>query len=181
MPKGAKLKVNVRHGELKFANVSNLKADLSHSKLVANSIGGSSTFINASYTNVNVNDWLDGDLKLNYVEDANLTNVKRLVLTSNSSNININTLINNALIDGSFGDLNISNIDDSFNSLNIILENSDAVIKLPKTNYDLLFKGNRSKFNNVSTNKKVINNYPEGGNSNKTIVVNAKYSNVVMQ
>jgi len=45
MPKGAKLKVNVRHGELKFANVSNLKADLSHSKLVANSIGGSSTSV----------------------------------------------------------------------------------------------------------------------------------------
>jgi len=98
------------------------------------------------------------------------------VLTSNSSNININTLKNNALIDGSFGDLNIKNIDDSFSSLNIILENSDAVIKLPKTNYNLLFKGNRSKFNNERTNKKVIKNYPEGGSSDKTIMVNAKYS-----
>ena len=182
MPKGAKLKVNVRHGELNFAsNVSNLKAELSHSKLVANSIGGSSTSINASYTSVNVRDWLDGDLKLNFVEEANLTNVKRLVLTSNSSNINIDSLIDRALIDGSFGDLNIKNIDDSFNSLNIILENSDAVIKLPNTDYDLLFRGSRSKFNNESTSKKVIKNYPEGGNSNKTIVVNAKYSNVIMQ
>ncbi len=181
MPKDAKLKVNVRHGELKFANVSNLKADLSHSKLTANSIDGGSTSINASYTNVKVKDWLNGDLKLNYVEDAKLNSVKRLVLTSNSSNINIDTLINSALIDGSFGDLNIRNIDNSFSSLNIILENSDAVIKLPKSDYDLLFRGNRSKFNNENTNKKVIKNYPEGGSSNKTIVVNAKYSNVVMQ
>lgn len=181
IPKDAKLKVNVRHGELKFANVSNIKADLSHSKLTANSVGGSSTSINASYTDVKVGDWLDGDLKLNYVEDAKLNSVKRLVLTSNSSNINIDTLINSALIDGSFGDLNIRNIDNSFSSLNIILENSDAVIKLPKSDYDLLFRGNRSKFNNENTNKKVIKNYPEGGSSNKTIVVNAKYSNVVMQ
>ncbi len=182
MPKDAKLKVNVRHGELKFvSNVSNLKADLSHSKLVANSIDGSSTSINASYTDVSINNWIEGDLKLNYVEEAKLNNVRRLVLTSNSSNIDINSLINRAIIDGSFGDLTISNIDDSFSSLNIILENSDAVISLPKTDYDLLFRGSRSKFNNESTSKKVIKNYPEGGNSNKTIVVNAKYSNVTMQ
>lgn len=182
MPKGAKLKVNVRHGELKFvSDISNLKADLSHSKLVANSIDGSSTSINASYTHVKVNDWLDGDLKLNYVEDANLKNVGRLVLASNSSNININTLSGRALIDGSFGELVIAKIDDSFNSLNIILENSEATIALPETDYDLLFRGNRSKFNNESTSKKVIKNYPDGSNSNKTIVVNAKYSNVIMQ
>src|SRR5690606_35083021 len=36
MPKNAKLKVNVKHGELKFAsNVSNLKADLVHTKFTA--------------------------------------------------------------------------------------------------------------------------------------------------
>lgn len=182
MPKGAKLKVNVRHGELKFvSNISNLKADLSHSKFVANSIDGSSTSINASYTHVKVNDWLDGDLKLNYVEDAILKNVKKLVLTSNSSNINIHSLSSNALIDGSFGELIIDKIEDSFNSLNIILENSEASISLPKTDYDLLFRGNRSKFNNESTSKKVIKNYPEGSNSSRTIVVNAKYSNIIMQ
>jgi hypothetical protein len=182
MPKDAKLKVNVRHGELKFvSNISNLKADLSHSKLVANSIDGSSTSINASYTQVKVNDWIDGDLKLNYVENANLKNVSRLVLTSNSSDININSLSGHALIDGSFGELVINKIDDSFNSLNIILENSEATIALPETDYDLLFRGNRSKFNNESTPKKVIKNYPEGSSSNRTIVVNAKYSNVIMQ
>ena len=182
MPKKAKLKMNVRHGELKFvSNISNLKADLSHSSLVANSIDGSSTSINASYTPVKVSNWLDGDLKLNYVENANLENVKTLVLTSNSSNIKIDSLMSNALIDGSFGELVIASIDNSFNSLNIILENSDASINLPETDYDLLFRGNRSKFNNESTSKKVIKNYPEGSNSSKTIVVNAKYSNVIMQ
>jgi hypothetical protein len=182
MPKGAKLKVNVRHGELKFAsNISNLEADLSHSKFVANGIDGSSTSINASYTHVKVKDWLNGDLKLNYVENADLENVERLVLTSNSSNININSLSNNALIDGSFGELSINSIDDAFKSLNIILENSEATIALPKTDFELLFKGNRSKFNNESTSKKVIKNYPEGGSSDKLIVVNAKFSEVNMQ
>lgn len=182
MPKDAKLKVNVRHGELKVsAIINNLKADLTHSALVANSIDGSSTSIDASYSDVNVNNWIKGDLKLNYVENAILDNVRRLVLTSNSSDISIGKVFNSALIDGSFGDLVIENIDDDFNSLNIILENSDANISLPRSNYELLFKGNRSKLNDERTDKKVIKNYPEGANSDKTIVVNAKYSNVVMQ
>ena len=53
MPKGTKLKLNVRHGELKIVSViHNLKADLSHSTLVVESINGSNTSINASYTPV---------------------------------------------------------------------------------------------------------------------------------
>ncbi|NND10830.1 MAG: hypothetical protein HKN96_06440, partial [Flavobacteriaceae bacterium] len=176
------LKVNVRHGELKFANVVyDLKADLSHSKFVAIGVDGSSTSIDASYTVVIVDDWNEGELKLNYVEVAELASVETLILTANSSNIHIEDLKSDALIDGSFGKLSVKSIDDLFNSLNVILENSDAVINLPNTDYDLLFNGNRSKFNNESTTKKLIKNYPEGGSSDRTIVVNAKYSNVVMQ
>ncbi|NNK27769.1 MAG: hypothetical protein HKP06_05960, partial [Flavobacteriaceae bacterium] len=117
----------------------------------------------------------------NYVEVAELASVETLILTANSSNIHIEDLKSDALIDGSFGKLSVKSIDDLFNSLNVILENSDAVINLPNTDYDLLFNGNRSKFNNESTTKKLIKNYPEGGSSDRTIVVNAKYSNVVMQ
>ncbi|MBT8270271.1 MAG: hypothetical protein KJN59_13705 [Bacteroidia bacterium] len=182
MPKDAKLKMDVRHGELKFSSVIyDLKADLSHSKLAANSIDGRNTSINASYTLVDINDWRAGSLNLNFVDNANLNAAKTISLTSNSSNVNINSITDNAIIDGSFGDLIINSVSSTFNNLNIYLENSDASIQLPKTDYDLTFKGNRSKLNKKPTDKHVINNYPQGQNSSdKTILINARFSNVIM-
>ena len=184
MPKDTKLKVNVRHGELKFASViHNLKADLSHASLIAERVDGSNTSISASYSPVLVYNWDAGELRLNYVEDALLKNVKTLALHSNSSNINIDYLSGNSIINGSFGDLIIHNILDSFNNLNIVLENSDANIKLPKTDYNLQYQGNRTRFKHP---KKTTNDNSSSfstGNlsSNKTIVINAKYSTIVMQ
>ena len=100
MPKDTKLKVNVRHGELKFTSVIyNLKADLTHSSLLAERIDGSNTSISASYSPVLVNNWDAGELKLRYVDDALLKHVKSLVLFSNSSDINIDYLKGNSIED----------------------------------------------------------------------------------
>jgi len=179
MPKKAKLKVNVRHGELKMVSViTNLKADISHSALLANSIDGGDTFINASYSSILIDNWNSGELELNYVEDAVLKQVDVLMLNSNSSNIDIDNLSGNAVIDGSFGDLSIHNIGDSFSNVNIVLLNSDALLNLPKTDYNLFFKGTNSRFNNESTSSKTIKKNTTG---NKAIVINAKYSSVVTQ
>ncbi|WP_298236841.1 hypothetical protein [uncultured Algibacter sp.] len=184
MPKDAKLKVNVRHGELKFAaNIDNLKADLSHTKFIAHSINGSSTSINASYSPIKVMHWNVGELNLNYVKKAQLSNVKQMVLTANSSDIEIENLLGNAIIDGSIGDLKILKIDDNFTNLNIILQNTDAVITLPKVNYNLQYKGDRTRFTHPKKIAKENTSSFSTGNldSGKSIVVNAKYSNVVMQ
>lgn len=184
MPKGAKLKVNVRYGELKMASlIQNLKADLSHTSLVANSIDGSQTSINASYSPVTISNWMMGELKLNYVEKANINLVNRMVLSANSSNINIGTLQGNAIIDGSFGDLIIGNITDTFSNLNIVLENSKAKVSLPKADYNLQFKGKYSRLKHPKKSTDEVNSSFSTGNltSNKTIVVNAKYSQVTMQ
>lgn len=184
MPKNAKLKVNVKHGELKFAsNISNLKADLVHTKFTANSINGSSTSINASYAPVLVTDWNLGELNLNYVEDAKISNVKHLVLTSNSSSVIIDKVITNAIIDGSFGELKILNVDDNFTGMNVILHNSDMVMVLPKTNYNLQFRGNQSFLKHPkNSNKEILKQYKLGDlTSEKTIVLNTKFSNVKLQ
>ena len=184
MPKDTKLKVNVRHGELKFASViHNLKADLSHSSLLADHIDGSETSINASYSPLLVGNWDAGELKIKYIEDALLKKVNTLVLYSNSSNITIDYLAGNSIIDGSFGNLTINNILDSFNNLNVVLENSDAHIKLPKTDYKLQYKGSRSRLNHPdSESKENVSSFSTGElDSARTIVLNAKYSNIYMQ
>ena len=184
MPKGAKLKVNVRYGELKMASlINNIKAELSHTSLLANSIDGSQTSINASYSPVKITNWIMGELKLNYVEKAEINLVSRLVLSANSSNINIGELQGNAIIDGSFGDLIIGNITDDFNNLNIVLENSKAKVILPKTDYNLQYKGKYSQLKHPKNTTNDVNASFSTGDlaSNKTIVVNAKYSEIELQ
>ncbi len=174
MPKKAKLKLNVRHGELKIVSaILNATGNISHTNLLAKDIDGSDTSINVSYSDVLVNDWKNGTLGLKYVDNALIKNVQSLTLNSNSSNINIDYLSGNNIIDGSFGELTIHSILDTFSNLNIVLENSDAWIKLPKVDYILMFKGERSKFNNEITKTKTVS-----GDSGKSIVINAKYSSV---
>ncbi len=182
MPKKAKLKLNVKHGELKMVSIiSNSKGNVDYGTLLAKNIDGSDTSINVSYSNVSIDEWKEGELKLNYVEKAVLKNVNELVLNSVSSDVNIDHLGGNTIIDGSFGELVIQEILPSFNNLNIVLENSDAILKLPKTNFNLFFKGNQSLFNNENTSNKTIKNHPNNTNSNKTIVINAKYSSVITE
>ncbi|WP_157607867.1 hypothetical protein [Seonamhaeicola sp. S2-3] len=183
MPKDAKLKVNVRHGEIEFAsNIDNLKANLAYTKLTANSINGGLTSINASYSPVYVTNWNLGELNLHYAKTVELNNVKHLVLNSNSSNVTIDNLLGNAIIDGNIGDLNILRIDDNFTNLNVIIQNCDAFIALPKVNYNLQYKGNRSRISHPKKENDNTSTFSTGNLSNgKSIVVNAKYSNVIMK
>ena len=184
MPKNAKLNMNVRHGELKMSSVIyNLKANISHATLLANHIDGSETSISVAYSPVQVTTWSDGELNLKYVEDAHLNTVASLRLNSNSSDMYIDNLTGTAIIDGSFGDLSIYKISETFTNLNIILENSEAVIKLPSNtvDYSMYFKGNRSRLNNELTTQQTINNYPNSKKTGKTIVINAKFSEVALK
>lgn len=182
IPKKAKLKTNIRHGELKLSSVIyNMSGDISHSFLVAEHIDGGDTSINVSYSPVVIDTWSLGALNLNFVDKSQIKNAHNLVLNSKSSNINIENLTDTGIIDGSFGDLTISNLTSSFKNLNLVLENSDALINLPKDiDYTMYFKGNRSKYNNKSTTQKTVRNYPDGQSSNRTIIVNAKFSNVII-
>lgn len=174
IPKKAKLKLNVRHGELKVASaVFNAEGNISHSSLLAQSIDGSTTSINTAYSDVFVKEWKNGTLGLKYVDNAILQNVQSLTLNSNSSNIGIDYLSGNTIIDGSFGELTIHNILDDFKNLNVILDNSEAFIKLPSVDFNLMFRGERSRLNNEITKSKNDNK-----NSDKSIIINAKFSNV---
>lgn len=183
IPKKAKLKVNVRHGELTFASViHDLKADVAYAPFTATEIDGGSTSINISYAPVLVENWKQGELILKYVDEAILDSAERLILTSNSSNVELANLLGSAMIDGSFGDLDILNIADSFSNLTLFVENSQARIALPKAAYSLQYKGNRSKFSHPDQQGGNETSYNLGDlSSGKSIVLNAKFSQVSMQ
>ena len=189
MPKGTKTEVNVKHGELKMANAYDMKADLNYAKLTANSIDGGKTLINASYAPVYVNVWHDGALKVNYVEDCRLNSVKNINLQSNSSDVNINEFRTNGVLSGSFGNLFIGRIADGFESLDVVLENTDASMTLPNTAFDFYYNGKKSRFEashlslkeTNTFDRKILKGHHKSSNSGRSITITANYSNVSVQ
>lgn len=190
MPKGTKTEVNVRHGELKMADAYNLKANLNYTTMTANSIDGGKTLINASYAPVIVNNWQDGTLAIKYVDECKINTVKNIQLNANSSDVVINTILKNAMLSGSFGNLFINDISNDFGNIDIVLENTDAKLKLPVTAYTFTYNGKKStllypKSLQLNTSKEnglvKVKGFNKSNNSGKTVTINATYSNVKMQ
>ncbi len=191
MPKGAKLRLNIRHGDVQLAEVSNnIKASLSHTKLSANIIDGDQTFIKASYSPVFVRQWNNGKLAVNYVKNCRIQSAKNLLVNADSSNIYIQQLDENGAISGSFGVITIANLGESFSSLDLAVQNSDFKLKLPDTAFNLSYSGAQSLISlprtlEINTRKNFgnvfINGFKGTRSTDKIITINAKYSEVVLQ
>ena len=188
MPKKAKLKLNVRHGEVTLASTSeNVNAKLSHAALYANVINGANTTIESSYAPVHVTKWNDGALKVNFVETVDLQLVNTINLMSNSSNVSVGTFGEKGIISGTFGNLLIHNVSDTFKTLDIILENTDARIQLPSSAFKLYYIGSNSSISYPETvtgteNKTqfntIVRGFQKANNTGSEININAKYSEV---
>ena len=81
----------------------------------------------------------------------------------------------------------IHNISDSFETLDIILENTDARIQLPATAFKLYYIGSNSRISYpesvVGTENKtqfntIVRGYQHKNNTGREININAKYSEV---
>ncbi|WP_420573618.1 hypothetical protein [Kordia sp.] len=190
MPKKAKLKLNVRHGEVTIAAASeNMDAKLSHAALYANVINGANTTIETSYAPIHVTKWNNGALKVNFVENVDLQMVNDINLMSNSSKVSIGTLGEKGIISGTFGNLLIHTIGENFKTLDIILENTDARIQLPTSAFKFYYIGSNSNISYpksvVGTKNKtqfntIVRGYQKNNTSGSEININAKYSEVTL-
>lgn len=192
MPKGTKLDVDVRHGEIKMASVmKNLKATLNHSRLLAHTIDGEHTEIKTSYTPVKVDYWNNGALSVSYTKDVLLSEVNNLNLKAKTADIVINNLKDAAFIHGNFGNLLIENTANSFKKLDVFVDNTDANIHLPKSvAYQVYLSGMDSEieypeYYKVDTNNSFQNTLVTGFNKSaqtqKAVNITARYSQVVVQ
>ncbi|EZH72926.1 hypothetical protein ATO12_22620 [Aquimarina atlantica] len=190
IPKEAKLRLNIRHGDVQLAEKSNnIKASLSHTKLSANIIDGKQTFIKASYSPVFVRQWNNGRLVINYVKNCRIQNAKNLLVNADSSNVFIQQLDENGAISGSFGIITIANLGESFSTLDLAVQNSDFKLNLPKTAFNLSYSGAQSiislpKTLEINTRKNFgnvfVNGFQNTRSTDKIITINAKYSEVVL-
>ena len=191
MPKSATLKMNVRHGEVKLAeNTRNINATLSYSGLLASIIDGDKTIINASYSPVSVQKWNYGKLKVSYSDNVVLKQVNNLTLSSNSSVVTIDNLMKSVFVENNLGALYIQAVANDFSSVDISMKNGELSCKLPKTPFTILVNGENSKLSSPSSlnlsktknyNLVMHKGYNINKNSDKTITITSKYSDVVLE
>ena len=190
MPKNTKTDINVRHGEIKMADVTNVRATLNYAALTANSIDGGKTLINAAYAPVQVNYWGDGVLAVHYVDNCTLNAVNNINLQSNSSNVVINELKNKAYVKGFIGSLSIEKLASNFTSIDLVLDDTNATITLPSTAFTFYFNGGKStlqypKFLEATNTKEygrvLVRGFNQKKDAPRSLTINAKYSNVKLQ
>lgn len=190
LPKNAKTNVNIRHGNLKMADANNLKANLDYTPFKANSIDGGQTLISASYAPVVINTWKQGVLNVKYVDNCAIETVQNINLQANSSDVRIGNITNQAFLSGSFGDLEINNIADGFETLDIRLENTDAKVRMPVGAFSFYFNGRKSTLKypkslqlkeSKNADRVLVKGFNQNNSSNKTITINSTFSNVSLQ
>lgn len=191
LPKNAKVILNARFGTIDMGHLNSpCKINTQYADVKAETVENTETTINASYGTVAIANWKQGELRLNYVESCKLKRVEVLNVNANSSDVHIDNLAKEAVVIGSFGELSIGSVASSFENLDIILENTDAKLLLPETDFSIYYNGNRSTFDYPSildvsetTNggTTIIKGYRGTKKNNKDIHISAKYSNIVLQ
>jgi hypothetical protein len=191
LPKSTKIKMNVRHGEVILAeNTKNLSATLSYSTLLATIIDGEKTYIDASYSPVSVQKWNYGQLNADYSDRVNIKEVENLILNATFSDVTIDHLLQKAFIKNNFGPLSINSISKDFTDLDINLQNAELRCALPKTAFNIAVNGSNSelvypKELQMVKTKNGYNTLNKGYYINKTsgksIIINSKFTEVVLQ
>lgn len=191
LPKSTRIKMDVRHGEVKLAeNTKNLNANLSHSSLWAANIEGADTHVSAAYSPIKVLKWNYGQLNTKYSEEVSLIEVVELQLQATSSDVTIDKLLESAFVKNNFGALHISEIGSNFKELDISLKNGEVNLNLPKVATSIYVKENSSSLKVPSNTKfsKTINGtttvhkgYHLKNDANRSIVITADYSEVVIE
>ncbi len=191
LPKSVKIKMNVRHGEVKLAeNTKNLNAKLSYATLLASTIDGDATNISASYSPVSVQKWNYGQLKASYSDRIDLKEVLDLRLSATSSDVVIDRLVKSAYIKNDLGPLRINTVGKDFKTLDVSLQNAEMDCEMPSSSFIVYINGVSSKFTGPASlklertknsNSLVQKGYYLTNNTDRSITINSKYSDVVLK
>ncbi len=191
MPKSTKLKLNVRHGEVKLAeHTKNMKATLSYARLLAYTIDGDMTNIITSYSPITVMNWNYGQLKADYSEHVDLRKVRNIILNTTSSEVTIDQLLKSIIAQNDFGALRVNSIAKDFTSIDISIQNGELNCGLPESPFQVSYTGVASEFNTPSklkltkTQNGRTTTYKGGylkAADSPMITLNAKYSEVNLQ
>lgn len=191
MPKSTRLKMNVKHGEVKLAaTTKNINASLRYASLLAATIDGPKTNIRAAYSPVIVQKWSDGQLKTDYVEHVSLKEVGDLKLNAISSNIVIDRLNDRAIVTNDLGELVINRVSDNFSDIDVSVKNGEFRCKIPNASVSFYLNGTKSKIDYPSSlqmerienfDNVIHKGFKSNKNSGRLITVNSRFSEVLLE
>lgn len=191
MPKSVRLKMNVKHGEVKLASTAkDINASLRHASLLASTIEGEHTNIRASYSPVVVQNWNLGRLKADYSDRVSLKQVGELRLNAVSSNVVIDKLKGKAFVNSNLGKIWINEIGANFSDIDVSVQNGEVFCKVPASSVSFYLQGDRSNIDypsdvvmerTKSFDNVIFKGFKGKDNSGKRITINSKYSEVIFQ
>ncbi len=191
MPKSVRLKMNVKHGEVKLAAATkNINASLRYASLLAATIEGENTTIRASYSPIVVQNWSLGQLKADYSNPITLKEVGELQFNGVSSDIVIDKLRNKVFATNNLGKLLINDIGPGFSDIDVSVQNGEVICILPSTPVSFYLNGTKSTIHYPSDlimehtknyDTSIHKGFRGKDNSGKRITINSKYSDVVLK
>jgi hypothetical protein len=150
IPESASFEIDLRHSTLDAESMENLMANLRYSELSIQNITGDTAEIKSDYSTVDVESVNKLKLELVYSKTVNIGSVNQLNVKSKMSQLTIEALKQQAIIQGSYGKLAINDVDPGFSLIDIQLQKSTADLILPKSDYNFYAKSTNSKFNIMS-------------------------------
>lgn len=191
LPKSVRLKMNVKHGEVKLASLTkNLDASLRYASLLGQTIDGDHTTISAAYSPIEVQKWNFGQLNTKHSDAVYLKEVGELQYTLVSSDAKIGKVNSKIYVTNNLGKLTIAQLGPGFKDVDVSLVNGELNCKLPNTPLSVYVNGTASEVNctkdlqleRTTNNATVIyKGYQQQKNGGGAITINAKYSEVVLE
>jgi hypothetical protein len=179
MPKDANLDLNVKRSQLKIASLNQIDANLNYSGLQIDELIGNKCSILASYSDIQITKAKALNLDLRYAKKVNIGEIQELVSVSKTSNLVVENILQKAIIEGTFGELDIQNISTDFELIEINLKNSSAKLKLPDVVYNFYINTKSSEFDlNTNLDYRVNDAFNAKIYQNKNTVTSSKVLNI---
>ncbi len=149
VPKNATFDLNTRHCKVKLPKTK-ASGKVSYGTFNADILNGGK--LNISFSPVNINSLNACTLFLNNVTDAHVASVANTTLNANSSELTVDTILDNVKVNSEFGELLINKIDTDFNTLMVFLNYSNGEIKVSNldTTIDVSNKKGKFDYSNIT-------------------------------
>jgi hypothetical protein len=172
---------------MEVSSLHNVDANLNYSGLQLDTTTGRSLKIMMSYLTLSSNSVESLNLDIDYSKKVDPKKVDHLNVISKMLELKIASIQNQAIIEGTYGSLNIDKIDDDFSLMDIHLEKSSANLKLlTDKNFRFYAKSSNSKievnleldFSKTKSFDDIIHVNPNSKKSSRTSNIIANYSNL---
>ncbi|MEX1382731.1 hypothetical protein [Lutibacter sp.] len=159
VPKKATFNLNVRHGKVTIPESNKkISANMSYGNFVGGIINGDKNQLTFANSPVTISSLISSNITLKNVPNSTFGTFENVNLFSNSSDVVINKIGVNVILNQKFGNLIVNDIDSDFKNLDLNFEYAKATIPLEKLEANYTLDTSKSKLNPISENSDFLKN-----------------------